>query len=221
MGRNSKNSTFHFTYISRHVNGRYYIGRHSTNKVDDNYLGSGRWIRSVKNKSDITREILSFHNTFEELKIAEEKLLAEHIQQDLCMNYTDASVGFGYGDLNHTRKEENRKTFGERSKQMWKDGVFNNRPKHSDETKAKLREARARQIITPEQYRIGAEKRRGVPRSEETKKKLSESRKGKYTWIKNPDTRQYAQIRKELAEQYYLLGWIPGKFQQNATCVKL
>lgn len=53
------------------------------------------------------------------------------------------------------------------------------RGRHSESTKEKLRDARSRQVITPEMYRKGAEKRRGKIRSEIHRKHLSEANKGK------------------------------------------
>lgn len=34
---------FYFTYITTHTNGKFYVGRHSTEKLDDRYFGSGKW----------------------------------------------------------------------------------------------------------------------------------------------------------------------------------
>ena len=50
----------HFIYKTTHKNGKYYIGRHSTNNIDDGYIGSGKWPRSIKDKSTLTREILEY-----------------------------------------------------------------------------------------------------------------------------------------------------------------
>lgn len=51
------------------INGWEYIGVHSTNKLDDGYLGSGVYIRRAVEKygrQNFTRQILSFHNTLYE-----------------------------------------------------------------------------------------------------------------------------------------------------------
>jgi group I intron endonuclease len=53
------------------------------------------------------------------------------------------------------------------------------RGRHSEEIKAKLREARLKQIVTPEMYEKGAAKRRGLKRSPEHAAKLSAAMKGK------------------------------------------
>lgn len=41
----------HFIYKTISPSGKFYISRHSTNNIDDGYLGSGKWIRSIRNKS--------------------------------------------------------------------------------------------------------------------------------------------------------------------------
>ena len=92
-----------FIYKTTHTNGKYYIGRCSR-KYPDSYLGSGRWVQSIKDKSQLTRVILSEHKTFEDLCKAEEQTIAKHIHNPLCMNYNNKSVGFASGKLNPSSK---------------------------------------------------------------------------------------------------------------------
>ena len=101
----------HYIYKLVHTNGRYYIGRHSTKNLDDGYMGSGKWPRSIKNKQDLSKEILSYHNSTDELLKAEKSLLTEHIGKPMCMNFNNNSVGFAFGELNpaKTEKEKLRK----------------------------------------------------------------------------------------------------------------
>lgn len=49
---------FHFIYKTTHNNGYYYIGRHSTKNLKDGYRGSGKWIKSIKNKSELITKII-------------------------------------------------------------------------------------------------------------------------------------------------------------------
>ncbi len=62
---------FHYLYITTHGDGRYYVGRHSTKNMDDGYLGSGKWVRSIKDRSSLQRMIVDFFDNEEELKSAE------------------------------------------------------------------------------------------------------------------------------------------------------
>lgn len=113
----------HFLYkTTSSTSGKYYIGRHSTKNLDDGYLGSGRWIRQIKDKSILNREILQFFDTFEELLEAEKCLIAEHIDDPLNMNWNNSSVGFGTGDFNPARSEKERLRRSENSWMKTDDG---------------------------------------------------------------------------------------------------
>lgn len=84
----------HFIYKTTHVNGKYYVGRHSTDNIDDGYVGSGRWPSSIKDKSTLTREILEYAPDQEALKILEGKYLLENVGQPNCMNRSKDPIGF-------------------------------------------------------------------------------------------------------------------------------
>jgi hypothetical protein len=85
---------YHFIYKTTHRNGKYYIGRHSTENLDDGYIGSGLWPLSIKDRSTLTREILEFVDNADILKQREGEYLREHYGQTGCMNATPDPVGF-------------------------------------------------------------------------------------------------------------------------------
>lgn len=84
----------HFIYKTTHKNGKYYIGRHSTDNIDDGYIGSGLWPSSIKDKSTLTREILEYAEDEASLKHLEGKYLVEHFGKPECMNRTRDPIGF-------------------------------------------------------------------------------------------------------------------------------
>jgi hypothetical protein len=90
----NKNMKYHFIYKTSHKNGKYYIGRHSTENLDDGYIGSGRWPASIKDRTNVSREILEFVDNVELLKQLEGKYLQEHYGKPGCMNATPDPVGF-------------------------------------------------------------------------------------------------------------------------------
>lgn len=98
----------HIIYKTTHTNGKYYIGRHSTDNIDDGYIGSGIWVSQIKDKSTLSREILAEATTIDELIEMEEKYIAEHINNDLCMNMSNASTGFATGNFNPMKQPEVR-----------------------------------------------------------------------------------------------------------------
>lgn len=117
-----------FIYKTIHKDGRYYIGRCSR-KNSDSYLGSGRWVQSIKDKSTLHRVILSTHDTFEELCEAEEAFIKLYIDDPMCMNWNNKSVGFATGELNPSCRRRGLP-----------------RMKHTEETKKKISETRRKQI---------------------------------------------------------------------------
>jgi len=84
----------HFIYKTTHINGKYYIGRHSTANMDDGYMGSGKWPRSIKDRTTLTREVLEYATDQTSLKLLEGKYLADHYGKINCMNLTPDPVGF-------------------------------------------------------------------------------------------------------------------------------
>ena len=87
-----------FIYKTTHINGRYYIGRHQTTNLNDGYLGSGRWVRTINDKSALSREILQEASSFDELVKLEEEYISKHYNDPLCMNFTTVGTGFSSDD---------------------------------------------------------------------------------------------------------------------------
>jgi len=86
----------HFIYKTTHKNGKYYVGRHSESESPNRfYWGSGVWIKGIRNKRQVlTREILAYATTIEELKEMETRYLADHYDKPDCMNMITDSSGF-------------------------------------------------------------------------------------------------------------------------------
>lgn len=128
----------HYIYKLVHINGRYYIGRHSTKNLDDGYMGSGKWPRSIKNKQELSKEILSYHDSAIELLEAEKSMLAEHVGEPLCMNFSNNSIGFAFGSLNPAKTDK------ERTRKSMQKGEFNPMfgKSHTEEAKLKMSESR-------------------------------------------------------------------------------
>ena len=67
-----KEKKYHFIYKTTNIlSGRYYIGMHSTDDLEDGYLGSGNRLRLAirkHGKESFKREILEFCKTREDLK---------------------------------------------------------------------------------------------------------------------------------------------------------
>lgn len=94
----SNQQMYLFIYKTTHINGKYYIGRHQTDNLDDGYLGSGTWVKSIKDKTTLSREIIVEATSFDELCSLEEHHISIHYADPRCMNFKTASVGFTHED---------------------------------------------------------------------------------------------------------------------------
>lgn len=94
---------FHIVYRLTDQNGNFYFGVHSTKKLKDGYRGSGSWPKECQQKKiKLRKDILYQFETRKEAKEAEEKLIAEHINQAKCMNKCiDANTLSGYRWINN------------------------------------------------------------------------------------------------------------------------
>ena len=173
---------FYYTYIIRlSESDKYYVGRHQSkrNPSDDPHSGSGRWVRSIKDRSRLRREIIEFYSCEEDLKVAEEELLALHYGKPNCMNMNERPVGFSSSDnpsKSVERRELNRKRLLENNPMKGR--------KHSPETLEKMRLASTGRAHTDEskgkmsQTMLG--KNVGKRRSDEQRVALSERRREEY-----------------------------------------
>jgi hypothetical protein len=155
----------HFTYKTTHISGKYYVGRHSTKNIDDGYLGSGRWVTSIKDKTNLNREIIEFYNDIEELIENETSLIEENISNPLCMNWNDRGVGWSSkfnpsklnpqrfsGDKNPMKKEHIRKKVSESIKRGYENGRVHPLlgKNHTEESNEKNRQAHLGKKHSPE-----------------------------------------------------------------------
>lgn len=168
---------YHYIYKTISKSGKYYIGRHSTEKMDDGYFGSGKWIRSLKDKSDLQKIILEFCEEHE-LKEKEQKYLLENVGKENCMNFNLNPVGFSSGHLNPSHTEEEKKKRSLRAK-------GDNNPAKRPEVREKMSlsqkgKSRPKWKMSEQGKKNISEARKKVKYTEDGRKKLSESRKKQY-----------------------------------------
>ncbi len=81
-----KRKQYHYLYKTTNLmNNKYYYGIHSTNNLEDGYLGSGTYLkRSIRKygKDNFKREIIKMFDTREELVQAEIEIITEDILRD-------------------------------------------------------------------------------------------------------------------------------------------
>jgi hypothetical protein len=166
-----KQKTIHYLYKTIcDITKRWYIGMHSTSKLDDGYMGSGKRLRYSIRKHGVdnhTKEILEYYDTRELLVEAEVKAItSDMIKDNDCMNLTEGGSG-GHGARFLTKE------------QLIKGGI-NTQRKYKTEY-VEWRKKGGINNITKNGYKALLDNRgdwTGKKHSEETLKKMSESSKG-------------------------------------------
>lgn len=95
---------YHYIYKITRDDGRYYIGMHSTDDLEDGYFGSGqRLSRSIKKHGNgkHRKEILEFLPNRKSLREREAEILTEDLRADpMCMNIAPGGGGGWIGNPN-------------------------------------------------------------------------------------------------------------------------
>lgn len=106
------NTIYHIVYKTTNlINGKIYIGKHSTAKLDDGYLGSGYYIlEAIKKhgKENFTREILSEHATSDEAYLAESLIVTKEFIKKKNYNGTIGGKGRQLGEICVMDKDGNK-----------------------------------------------------------------------------------------------------------------
>lgn len=151
---NKNNVKYHFVYKTTNlINGKWYIGKHSTSNLDDGYLGSSKHLKSAikkYGKQNFKREIICFCDSEQDAYIKEAELVTMEVVKN-PMTYNKMPGGEGkqkrFTDeeiREHKRKwrEDNPDYF-----RMWRKNNLEHdrelhrkwREKHRDEYNAKQR----------------------------------------------------------------------------------
>jgi hypothetical protein len=95
-----KEKIYHFIYKTTNLkNCKFYIGMHSTNDLNDGYLGSGKHLRNsvyYHGKDNFKREILEFLSDRISLKEREKEIVnTDLLKEEKCMNLKEGGEGGG------------------------------------------------------------------------------------------------------------------------------
>jgi len=208
-----KEKKYHFIYKTTNtITGRYYYGMHSTDNLDDGYLGSGRRLRYSINKygRDVhQREIIEFCPDRSSLKETEMRVVTlDEVAKKDCMNLmVGGEGGFISEEQQRHRSVCGGKAYGEKLK---RDPEF--REKHNRIVGENMRRNHQLGVINYNTFE-------GKKHKEETKKKMSESMKGKGCGEKNSQfgtcwiTRNGVnkKIKKTEKALHFNNGWVLGR----------
>lgn len=155
---------------------------HSTDELDDGYMGSGKRLRFSINyhgKDNHTKEILEYCDTREELRKREEEIVNEELlTEDLCMNLMTGGYG-GNGFWSEEHKQAFINSGGPQSfaKRLKTDPEFFKR--HSEVSSKRMKKTHSEGKIRYDTFT-------GKKHTKETKKKMSEAKKKIYDGENNP-----------------------------------
>ena len=193
--------TYNYIYkITNQINGKIYIGKHSTDNLDDGYMGSGILICKAEKKyglENFTKEYLAFCDTEEKLNWFEKFYIKKFNAREVGYNLTDG----GDGILGRKHTEETRKKMSESQKANYIKENHPNFGKHlSEETKEKLSEAKKDKPRSEETKQKISDAMKGKHHSEDTKQKMRKS-KQKYKWL--TPTGEIKTMNKAQAKQWH------------------
>ena len=210
---------FHYIYkITRVDNGKYYIGMHSTDNLEDGYFGSGKLITaSVKKhgKEKHIKEILEYCESREVLKEREKELVTHELLEDEeCMNLRLG--GEGGGGWAHLIKDE--RYYAIRS-QNAKNSTKKLTPEQLSKRQTKANHTRVRNGLLPFGGK-GKDSFLGKAHTADTKQKMRDAHSGyKYqagtknsqfgtVWIYHPDLKENRKLAKS---ETIPEGWFRGR----------
>lgn len=216
-----KNRKFHFIYKTTNMlNEEFYVGMHSTDDLNDGYLGSGiRLRRSVDSygRENFKFQILEFLEDRECLARREKEIItSELLRNPLCLNIANGGEGGWCNSPNSLailRDPAVRARAGKASKETKRMRMLDET--YSSNYKRKLSDAAQRHI------KEHGHNWAGKCHSEETKKKMSESHVGKHDgeknsqfgtcWINNGSLNK--KIKKDELDHFLNLdeGWVKGR----------
>lgn len=211
-----KKANIHYIYKTTcNVTGKWYIGMHSTTRLEDGYMGSGKILRYSIRKhgpENHTKDILEFHETREELIFREREIITKELISDgKCMNLKEGGNG-GFSSEEHMNKCSKAGVDGRLEKLKNDSNFKENMFKISSE-------AQKKKYIMGVLSGFNGGSRFESKHSDETKQLMSEVKKGTGTgetnsqfgtcWITKEGINK--KIKKEDLETYINNGWVRGR----------
>lgn len=209
----------HIIYKTTNIlNNRFYIGMHSTENINDGYLGSGRRITAeIKKygKENFVKEILEHLPSRDELKIREAEIVCDSLLANpLCLNLKNG----GEGGWDHITSEQQSKN-GIKGNARMKELRANN-PEWNDARSRKHKES-AKKAVAEGRITCNFPSWKGKTHSKETKQIIGTKNSAYQTgegnsqfgtcWV--TDGVKPIKIKKDQFDEYLAKGFIKGRKQ--------
>jgi len=174
MANINSQKKYHFIYKTTNlINGKFYIGMHSTSNLKDGYLGSGKKLRYSIRKygnENFRIEYLEFFDNIIDLSNRERELVNEDLLKDpMCMNLTTGGKG-GW-----SVEQQKQNAIKSNKRQQW---LRENDIEWNKKRTTQLKE-NGSMILTKlwKEGKLTAPNWTGKTHKEETKQKISKSKK--------------------------------------------
>lgn len=219
---------FHYIYrITNKLNGKFYIGMHSTDDLEDGYFGSGKYLWYSINKygKEVHEmEILEHYFSREDLAAREKELVnKELLQNEMCVNIRlggDGGGGWDHVNADSEFLSNQVKLMNSVRAEKMKDSAFYEKfcnvcrdAQSRNEVRNKITAGRTSSGKSYNQCKIGSKQ------AEETKKKIGAinsqlqlgSRNSQFgtCWICYDG--EAKKIKKEELQHWLKLGWRKGR----------
>lgn len=204
---------FHYIYKTTClVSNRYYIGMHSTDDLNDGYVGSGKRLRYSIRKHGLENhsvEIMEYHESRAKLAMRESELVNPDVLTDpLCMNLKLGGEGGQSSEI---------------AKRNWENPAYRVKMTaiikaraNTDAAKARMLNARSKIVGEPS---LSSPRFSGMKHSDDSKLKMSMSKKNCGTgvnnsqhgtcWVSNHN--DTIKIDVSNLDVYLLSGWVRGR----------
>jgi hypothetical protein len=207
-----KEKKYHYIYKTTNLKtGKFYVGMHSTDNLNDGYLGSGKRLRRSIRKNGIENfklEILEFLSDRSSLKAREKELVNEDLLKDpMCMNLQIGGGG-GFHNQNHRNNFFKAAALKDKTKNIKAAICLHDRRKSDDAF-----DKRWKKIISDSL--IGRKTWLGKKHSEECKRKIGDANRNKIgeknsqygtVWITNGTENKKIKKEENIPD-----GWYKGR----------
>ena len=214
-----KKANIHYIYKTTcNVTGKWYVGMHSTNNLEDGYMGSGTVLRHSIRKYGVenhTKEILEYLDSRELLVLREIEIVNNKLIGDgLCMNLKEGGNG-GLCNDEHYLKFINAGMNNFHISRDKRDNTLIEKRKDIEWVKNQSINIKKGQQLIDFNYKTFE----GKQHSDETKQLISEIKKGTGTgetnsqygtcWITRDGVNK--KVKKEELEIYISENWVKGR----------
>jgi hypothetical protein len=187
MNKRADKRKYHYIYKITRCDGKYYIGMHSTDDLDDGYFGSGKQLwHSIKKygRGNHSKIILEFCDTRAALRDREKQLVTiEKVNDKMCMNLIVGGELTPFETATFEQRQswwtpERRANASHRAKKNWKNPEYRTKLNSALRSRTLTEEQRAKRSLAVKQMWANMT----VEEKEARKLKISKSCSGKNHW---------------------------------------